>query len=170
MRGLDAVLDHEEPLPHPTCDQVQERRRIISAASSCVGAMSPGQWVYQVRGHHGGRTERDLLEHSAYVRSAAHYGLKSDIAPSPKSATRRHGPHSITSSARAKTAGGSSMPPAFGYARVSLEVKLRRAFDGQVGLCRLHRGRLRAGDAGVSHRHQRMQLRQPNSGCATPCC
>jgi hypothetical protein len=45
MRDLDAVLDHEEPLPHPACEQVQARRRIISAASSCVGAMSPGQWV-----------------------------------------------------------------------------------------------------------------------------
>jgi hypothetical protein len=23
MRDLGAVLDHEEPLPHPTCDQAQ---------------------------------------------------------------------------------------------------------------------------------------------------
>jgi hypothetical protein len=23
MRDLDAVLDHEEPSPHPACDQVQ---------------------------------------------------------------------------------------------------------------------------------------------------
>jgi hypothetical protein len=23
MRDLGAVLDHEEPLPHPTCEQVQ---------------------------------------------------------------------------------------------------------------------------------------------------
>jgi hypothetical protein len=23
MRDLGAVLDHEEPLPHPACDQVQ---------------------------------------------------------------------------------------------------------------------------------------------------
>jgi len=69
MRDLDAVLDHEEPLPHPACEQVQARRRIISAASSCVGAMSPGQWVYQVRGHHGGRTERVASVNSPPCRS-----------------------------------------------------------------------------------------------------
>jgi len=31
-RDLGAVLEHEEPLPLPACDQVQYRRWIISAA------------------------------------------------------------------------------------------------------------------------------------------
>jgi hypothetical protein len=47
-----AVLDHEEPCPHPTSDQTQYRRRIISAASPCLSAMSAGQCAFQVRAHH----------------------------------------------------------------------------------------------------------------------
>jgi hypothetical protein len=50
MRDLGAVLEHEEPLPHPVEDQVQERRRIISAASSCVGAMRRGHRTCEVQG------------------------------------------------------------------------------------------------------------------------
>jgi hypothetical protein len=42
IRDLGAVLDHEEPLPDPECDQAQQRGRIISAASSGVGAMRRG--------------------------------------------------------------------------------------------------------------------------------
>jgi len=42
MRDLGAVLDHGEPLPDPACDQVQWRRRIISAASPCPGICTPG--------------------------------------------------------------------------------------------------------------------------------
>jgi hypothetical protein len=52
MRDLGAVLDNEEPLPIRPCDLVQKRRKIISAASPSVGAMSTGQWVCQVRGAH----------------------------------------------------------------------------------------------------------------------
>jgi hypothetical protein len=42
MRDLGAVLDHEQPLPHPACDQAQQRRRIINAASPCVPAKFEG--------------------------------------------------------------------------------------------------------------------------------
>jgi hypothetical protein len=42
MRDLGAMLDHEEPLPHPASDQVRWRRRMISAASSGVGEMDAG--------------------------------------------------------------------------------------------------------------------------------
>ena len=35
VRDFGAVFDREEPLPHPAGDQVQLRRRIIFAASSC---------------------------------------------------------------------------------------------------------------------------------------
>jgi|SRR5712664_1301951 len=38
-RDVCAVLNHEKPLPHPSCDQAQQHRWIISAASSCVGVM-----------------------------------------------------------------------------------------------------------------------------------
>jgi hypothetical protein len=63
-------LDHEEPLPHPASDPVQQRRRIISAAPSGVGAMRRGHFACEVRGHHaaplGGR---DVVK--AHMKEAA---------------------------------------------------------------------------------------------------
>jgi hypothetical protein len=38
MRDLGALLDHEDPLPRPASNQAPWCCRIISAASSCVGA------------------------------------------------------------------------------------------------------------------------------------
>jgi hypothetical protein len=47
-----------------------------------------------------------MREDGSDVCSEAHYGLKSDIAPSPKDAT---GGHSITSSAVASSSGGTDL-------------------------------------------------------------
>jgi len=42
MRDLGAVLDHEEPLPHPACDQTAIASKTISATPSGVGAIDAG--------------------------------------------------------------------------------------------------------------------------------
>jgi hypothetical protein len=46
--AISAVLGQEEPLPHLSGYQVHHRRGIISAASSCVGAMRRGTLRLQI--------------------------------------------------------------------------------------------------------------------------
>jgi hypothetical protein len=41
MRDLGAVLDHEQPLPHPACDQVQEHHE------TALGLMHRGQGSHE---------------------------------------------------------------------------------------------------------------------------
>ena len=50
--AISAVLGQEEPLPHLSGYQVHHRRGIISAASSCVGAMRRGHCACKFEGHH----------------------------------------------------------------------------------------------------------------------
>src|SRR4030081_2928658 len=71
----------------------------------------------------GGRIKR--LSASPEVRFEAHYGLKSDIAPSPKSARNRSGTsHSITSSARPSSVGGILNPIVRAVLRLTLSRNL----------------------------------------------
>jgi hypothetical protein len=52
MRELGAVLDRKGAPAPSVGHQTQHRRRIISAASSCVSAMARGQRDCGLRGHH----------------------------------------------------------------------------------------------------------------------
>ncbi len=50
MRDLGAVLDHEEPLPHPACDQAQTG---AGTGAACCDSSLWGVDACQVRAPHG---------------------------------------------------------------------------------------------------------------------
>jgi hypothetical protein len=58
------------------------------------------------------------------VRFGGLCGLRSDIAPSPRSATSGHAVYSVTSSARASSIGGISSPSAFAVLRLTTNSNL----------------------------------------------